>query len=106
MIVSSTERLASYPVTTTAAQNEHNGDMNSRESIAFSRGRQSVGCSVWYNGWLMTFLATGEETQGKFALIEAVGRKGNVPTPHIHHQEDEIFYVLEGEVAVSVNASR
>jgi len=35
-------------------------------------------------------------------LIEAVGRKGNAPPPHIHRREDEIFYVLEGELAVSV----
>ena len=73
------------------------------ESIAFGLGRQSLERSVWYNGWLMTFLITGEETQGQFALIEAVGRRGNVPPPHIHHREDEIFYVLEGEIAVSVN---
>lgn len=72
------------------------------ESLAFSRGRQSLDRSVWYNGGLMTFLATGEETNGQFALIEAVVRKGNVPPPHIHHREDEIFYVLEGEIAVSV----
>jgi hypothetical protein len=35
-------------------------------------------------------------------LIEAVGRRGNVPPPHIHHREDEIFYVLEGEILVTV----
>jgi quercetin dioxygenase-like cupin family protein len=72
------------------------------ESIGFSHGRQSLDRSVWYNGSLMTFLATGEETQGKFALIEAVSRKGNDPPPHTHRREDEIFYVLEGEVIVSV----
>jgi quercetin dioxygenase-like cupin family protein len=71
-------------------------------SNGFSHGRQSLDRSVWYNGWLMTFLATGGETQGKFALIEAVGRRGNVPPPHVHHREDEIFYVLEGEIVVSV----
>jgi len=49
----------------------------------------------------MTFLATGEDTQGQFALIEAVARKGNVPPPHIQHREDETFYVLEGEMTVS-----
>jgi quercetin dioxygenase-like cupin family protein len=70
--------------------------------IAFSHGGQSLDRSVWYNGSLMTFLATGEETRGKFALIEAVSRKGNDPPPHIHRREDEIFYVLEGEVVVSV----
>ena len=77
-------------------------NMKPTEAIAFSRGRQSLDRSVWYNGWLMTFLATGEETHGQFALIEAVGRRGNVPPPHIHHREDEIFYVLEGEIVVSV----
>ena len=70
--------------------------------IEFSRGRHSLDHSVWYNGSLMTFLATGEDTHGQFALIEAVARRDNVPPPHIHHREDEIFYVLEGEVVVTV----
>jgi quercetin dioxygenase-like cupin family protein len=69
---------------------------NVEESIASARGRQSLDRSVWYNGSLMTFLATGEDTQGQFALIEAVARKGNVPPPHIHHREEETFYVLGG----------
>ena len=64
---------------------------------AFGRGRQSLKESVWYSGNLLTFLATGEDTQGRFALIEIVGRKGNVPPPHIHHREDETFFILEGE---------
>ena len=72
------------------------------EFMGFSRGRQSLDRSVWYNGALMTFLATGEETNGHFALIEAVGRRGNVPPAHIHHREDEIFYVLQGEIVASV----
>jgi quercetin dioxygenase-like cupin family protein len=77
-------------------------DMKVEESIAFGRGRQSLDRSVWYSGWLMTFLATAEDTQGKFALIEGVARKGNVPPPHIHHREEESFYVLEGEMTVSI----
>jgi quercetin dioxygenase-like cupin family protein len=72
------------------------------QHTGFSNGRQSLDRSVWYSGSLMTFLATGEETQGKFALIEAVGRNGNDPPPHIHRREDEILYILEGEIAVSV----
>ena len=73
-----------------------------KESIGFSHRRQSLDRSVWYNSSLMTFLASGKETQGQFALIEMVGRRGNVPPPHIHHREHEIFYVLEGEIVVSV----
>src|SRR5215467_3171375 len=69
---------------------------------AFSSGRQSLERSVWYSGWLLTFLATGEETGGQFALMEQVARKGNVPPPHIHHREDETFYVIEGEMTFSI----
>lgn len=76
------------------------------KSVAFARGRQSLDRSFWYNGSLLTFLATSEDTEGQFALIEMVGRKGNVPPPHIHHREDEIFYLLEGELTVSVGERR
>src|SRR5437667_6109035 len=70
--------------------------------VAFGRGRQSLEQSVWYSGWLLTFLATGEDTNGQFALTEQVARKGNVPPRHIHHREDETFYVVEGEMTFSV----
>ena len=110
-----TERLASDPGKTTAAQNEHHGDleisspgaalgaanMNPLGSFAFARGR-TLDRSVWYSGWLLTFLATAEETRGQFALIEATARRGNVPPRHIHHREEETLYVLEGEMTVSV----
>ena len=69
---------------------------------AFGRGRQSLEQSVWFSGWLLTFLATGEETNGQFALMEQVARKGNVPPRHIHHREDETFYVVEGEMTFFV----
>jgi quercetin dioxygenase-like cupin family protein len=70
--------------------------------VAFGRGRQSLERSVWYSGWLLTFLATGEETGGQFALMEQVARKGNVPPRHIHHREDETFYIVEGEMTFSI----
>jgi quercetin dioxygenase-like cupin family protein len=78
------------------------GNMKPTNLLAFASERRSLDRSVWYNGWLLTFLATGEETHGQFALIEAVGRRGNVPPPHIHQREDEITYVLEGEIVFSV----
>src|SRR5215469_16185489 len=72
------------------------------ESIAFTRGRLSLDRSVWYSGQLMTFLAAAEDTQGKFALIDAVARRDNDPPPHIHRREEETFCVLEGEMTFSV----
>ena len=70
--------------------------------VAFARGRKSLAQSVWYAGWLTTFLARGEDTRGQFALLEQVTRKGNVPPRHTHHREDEIFYVIEGEMTFSI----
>src|SRR5262245_57854662 len=72
----------------------------------FGRGRQSLKESVWYSGWLLTFLATGKDTQGRFSLIEGVARKGNVPPPHIHHREDETFYIVEGEMTAAVGGQK
>src|SRR5215471_8915033 len=76
--------------------------MGANPPVAFGRGRQSLEQSVWYSGWLLTFLATGEDTRGQFALMEQIARKGNVPPRHIHHREDETFYVIEGEMTFSV----
>ena len=60
--------------------------------------------SVWYSGWLLTFLATGEETNGQFALVEESGRKGQsaAPPPHVHTREDECFFVIEGAITCYV----
>src|SRR4029077_12714845 len=74
------------------------------EPVAFGSGRPALGRSVWDSGWLLTVLAPGEETRGQFALTEQVGRKGNVPPRHIHHREDETFYVVEGEMTFCVGA--
>jgi hypothetical protein len=61
------------------------------EFTAFTSGRRSLDRSVWYNGQLMTSLATAEDSQGRFALIEAVARRGSDPPPHIHRREEETF---------------
>ena len=40
---------------------------------------------------------TGEDTDGRFSLLE-VELTGDGPPQHIHKNEDETFYVLEGEI--------
>ncbi|MGY1680725.1 quercetin 2,3-dioxygenase [Geodermatophilus sp. SYSU D01176] len=53
-------------------------------------------------GELVTVLAAAEQTGGSFGLMEGVIAKGAEPPPHVHHREDESFFVLEGEVVVRV----
>ena len=64
-------------------------------SIAYVRGSDSNTTS-FYMGSLMSFLAKGEDTDGRFALMEFQSKPGNEPPPHIHDREHEFYYVLEG----------
>jgi mannose-6-phosphate isomerase-like protein (cupin superfamily) len=56
------------------------------------------GKAVHLVGDTYTFKVVGEETDGRFALIEGLVPPEAGPPPHIHHREDECFWVLEGEV--------
>jgi quercetin dioxygenase-like cupin family protein len=80
---------------------EHNLDMehNSPQAIHLTAGE---GRSLWLAGELYTAKAGGQETGGAFALAEATTPQGGGPPPHIHHREDESFYVLEGELEFTV----
>jgi quercetin dioxygenase-like cupin family protein len=49
-------------------------------------------------GDVYRILATSEQTGGVYTLAEARVSPDNGPPPHIHHREDESFFVLEGEV--------
>lgn len=57
---------------------------------------EGEGC--WLLGSFMRFVATAESTSGRFALIDEVAGPGRASPPHIHHTEDELFAILEGEV--------
>jgi mannose-6-phosphate isomerase-like protein (cupin superfamily) len=57
-------------------------------------------------GDVYRFLATGEDTNGKYALWEAIVTPGGGPPPHVHSREEEGFYVLEGEVTIVVGDKR
>lgn len=52
-------------------------------------------------GDVYAFLATGADTAGSFALIEARVPPGGGPPPHTQ-QDTELFYVLAGEVTFTV----
>lgn len=59
--------------------------------------RKDEGRALWVLGELVTCKATAEQTGGAYSLFEAVSPPGGGPPPHVQHQEDECFYVLEGE---------
>jgi len=70
-----------------------------------------TGKTFWGPGDAYTFLATGAETNGAYFQLKAVVGVGGGPPPHLHHDEDETFYVVDGclemrlgEETISVNS--
>lgn len=57
-------------------------------------------------GDVYRFLATGEETDNRFATFEAFVAPGGGPPPHIHSREEESFLVLEGEMTFTLGEER
>ena len=53
-----------------------------------------------------SFLAAGEATDGRYTFVEALIPPGGGPPPHIHTREEEVFYILEGELAFSAGGRR
>ena len=61
------------------------------------------GRTVAVVGDVYRFLATGVDTNGTYALWEALVPPGGGPPPHVHSREEEGFYVLDGEITFAVN---
>lgn len=54
--------------------------------------------AIWFLGTLTSVKATGETTKGAFGLIEQLIPTGFASPYHVHHAEDEAFYVIEGDL--------
>ncbi len=57
-------------------------------------------------GDVYRFLATGTDTNGKYAMWEAIVPPGGGPPPHVHSREEEGFYILEGEITFQIGEKR
>jgi mannose-6-phosphate isomerase-like protein (cupin superfamily) len=76
-----------------------------REEVGASRTfaqEPGEGESWWWLGVLATIKATAEQTGGQYTLVEILAPEGYPGVLHVHHQEDEGFYILEGELTFYV----
>jgi quercetin dioxygenase-like cupin family protein len=62
---------------------------------------EGEGEARWWLGGLATIKATGKETGGRYTLVEVLDPEGEGPL-HVHHREDEGFWILEGELTFEV----
>ena len=75
---------------------------NAHEGGAPYARRMDRESSVVYMDCLFSVLAGSDETGGRFGLMEMIAPKGREPSRHLHRNDDEGFYVLEGEVTFYV----
>ena len=64
--------------------------------------KSGEGESVWSLGGRFTVKVADADSAGRFALVEALAFRSTEPPLHIHHNEDEAWYVLDGEMTFYV----
>ncbi len=77
-----------------------------REASAVGRGQTRRGEPLNIYGDLIYIKLGGKETGGRYSLLECVTDPGGGPPLHVHHREDEGFYVLEGDYILEADGKR
>jgi quercetin dioxygenase-like cupin family protein len=54
----------------------------------------------WFFVNLVRVLVAPEDSGGTLDVVELIGRRGEMPPLHVHHEEDETFVVLDGELTI------
>jgi quercetin dioxygenase-like cupin family protein len=57
---------------------------------------------IWFLHNRVRIHISAAQTDGSFALLESTGPAGDQTPLHVHHADDEGFYVLEGEITLWV----
>jgi mannose-6-phosphate isomerase-like protein (cupin superfamily) len=68
--------------------------------------KPNEGRTIAVVGDVYRFMATSDDTNGKYATWEAIVPPGGGPPPHVHSREEESFYILEGEITFQVGEER
>ena len=68
--------------------------------------KPNEGRTIAVVGDVYRFMATGEDTNGKYAMWEAIVPPGGGPPPHVHSREKESFFILEGEITFQIGEER
>jgi quercetin dioxygenase-like cupin family protein len=68
--------------------------------------KSNEGRTIAVTGDVYRFLATGDDTNGTYAIWEAIVPPGGGPPQHVHGREEEGFYILEGEITFQIGNER
>jgi quercetin dioxygenase-like cupin family protein len=65
-----------------------------------------AGEALWWAGCLAVIKATAADTGGQMTIVEITEPPSAEAPLHVHHAEDEGFWVLDGEVTFEVGDTR
>lgn len=57
---------------------------------------------LWFLNSLITIRVSSEQGTDATSVIENLSSRGDSPPLHVHHTEDEIFHILDGELRFRV----
>ena len=77
----------------------HTSEAHPKTPIAV---RSNEGEARWWMGSLAVIKARGTDTAGQMTIVEITEPPGTEAPLHVHHREDEGFWVLEGDVTFEV----
>ena len=64
--------------------------------------RKDEGEARWWFGALAEIKANAADTGGQGSIVEVTERPGAEAPLHVHHRDDEGFWILEGEVTFEI----
>jgi quercetin dioxygenase-like cupin family protein len=64
--------------------------------------RKDEGEARWWFGALAEIKATAADTGGQMTIVEVTEHSGAEAPLHVHHRDDEGFWILEGEITFEV----
>ena len=77
--------------------------MQALNAAALANG---TGEARWWFGMLAEIKATAADTGGQFTLVEVTAPPNAQGVRHVHHREDEAFWVLEGDMDLEVGGNQ
>jgi mannose-6-phosphate isomerase-like protein (cupin superfamily) len=73
--------------------------LQARGALAVAKGS---GEARWWLGQLAEIKATAADTGGLFSIVEVTCGANYEAPLHVHHREDEAFWILDGSVTLEV----
>lgn len=93
------EEIFSVPASDGLGMSTEAGSPNAGFRLAAGEGEPRL-----WAGTLVTPKLEGKDTENRYAVVETIDHPDTVVPLHVHHREDEAFWVLEGRMKIRIGS--